>query len=212
MENGTPNSGETSNPEAPKNGTPTSAPTTGNANDVTVEQLRKEKEQAEMRANQLTNELAAKKRAEEEAAARKLEEQNEYKTLHEQEKAKREALESRLEAEERQKELDKVRAEALKGYPDEVKAEAEALGITLSSTDESEVTVYKEKLERLQKRESANGRVTPNNPNTSVDVTGLPNDELLKRVRHGDMNARSQAISNLSAVKAMKQMAGYTDS
>lgn len=210
MDPATPKPGETGVPKAPENVTPTSAPNQGNANDTAVEQLRKEKEQAEMRANQLANELAAKKRAEEEAEAKRLAENNEFKTLHEQERAKREALESRLEAEERQKELDKVRAEALKAYTDEVKAEAEALGITLSSTDEAEVAAYKEKLDRLQKRESASGRVTPNNPNTT---TGNPSqDELLQRVKYGDRNARAQAIGNLEAVKAMKAMAGYSDS
>lgn len=204
MENGTPKQGETSNPETPKNGTQIS-------DSSEVEKLRaelKEAQQKAMRVSQVENELAKIKEDEEKRKQAELEEQNQFKTLHEQEKAKREALESRLEAEERQKELAKVRAEASKDYSDEVKAEAEALGITLGSTDEAEVAAYKEKLERIQKRENASSRVTPNNPNTT---TGDPTqDELLRRVRVGDRNARAQAIGNLEAVKTMKAMAGYS--
>ena len=178
MDPATPN-GETGTPKAPENVTPAPAPApAGNASDPAVEQLRKEKEQAEMRANQLANQLKAKEEAEAAAEAERLAKQNEFKTLFEQEKAKREALESEREADERRKELEKAKAETSKDFSDEVKAEAEELGIVLNSTDEADVAAFKEKLERIQKRVGTSSKVTPNNPGVSSGNPELSTEEL----------------------------------
>lgn len=203
MENGTPNAGETSTPEAPKNDTRVS-------DSSEVEKLRaelKEAQQKAMRVNQVENELARLREAEEKRRQAELEEQNQYKELFEQEKARREAIEKEREAEEQRKKLEKARAEVLADFSDEVKELAEEAGLTLTSADEDARKALREKLERIQQKLGVNGRVTPNNPNTST--VGASQEELLKRVKNGDRNARMQAISNLEAVKAMKALAGY---
>jgi len=183
MDSATPN-GETGTPKAPENVTPTSAPTQGNANDAAVEQLRKEKEQAEMRANQLANQLKAKEDAEAADRAKKLAEQNEFNTLYEQEKTKREALEAQIEADKQAKELAKAKTEVLAGYPDEVKALAEETGMTLASADDDAKTAFKEKLDKIQQRVGANGRVTPNNPNRPTGQPQLSPAELGKQLQN----------------------------
>lgn len=162
----TPKPGETGTPKAPENGTPPPAPTQGNAgNDASeVEKLRKERDQAQMRANQLEKEKVAREKAEADKQARELEEQNEFKTLHEQEKAKREALEGQIAAEANRKELDKAKSTLLSDYSDEVKELAEEAGMTLGSADEADVAAFKEKLDKIQKRLGATGKVKPNNP------------------------------------------------
>lgn len=201
MEEGTPKAGETSTPEAPKNGTQTPAPNTGNASDPAVEQLRKEKEQAEMRARQLANELAAKKKAEEEAEAKRLAEQNEYKTLHEQEKAKREALEAKLAEEERRKELAKAKAEVLADYSDDVKAAAEDLGLDLSDTDDDAKATFKEKLDKLQQRVGVSGKVTPNNPGKPSAAPELSGPQLATAMKSQDKF--EEIISKKPGIAAM---------
>lgn len=178
MENGTPKPGETVTPQAPENGTQTPAPSQGNAGDVTeLEKLRKERDQAQMRANQLEKEKQARDTAEADRKAKELEEQNEFKTLYEQEKVKREAIETEREADERRKELSKVKDETLSKYSDEVKALAKEAGMTLDSADEAAVTAFQEKLENIQKM-VGNGKVGPNNPRKPMGKPELSGDEL----------------------------------
>lgn len=183
MVTATPN-GETGTPKAPENVTPTPAPAQGNASDPAVEQLRKEKEQAEMRANQLANQLKAKEDAEAAAEAERLEKNNEFKTLHEQEKAKREALESQLAAEEQRKELEKAKAEVLASYSDEVKAVAKEFDVDLSSADDDAKAAYKAKLDKIQARVGTSGKVTPNNPGKPTGASELSGVELSKALKN----------------------------
>lgn len=175
----TPKPGETGTPKAPENVTPPPAPAPGNAGvDVSeVEKLRKERDQAQMRANQLEKEKKTREDAEAAKQSKELEEQNEYKTLHEQEKAKREALESQIENETKSKELDKARVEALTDYSDGVKALAEETGLALDSTDETAIAAFKEKLDKIQKM-VGNGKVGPNNPGRSTGQPELSGNEL----------------------------------
>lgn len=179
MDKDTPKPGETGTPKAPENDTPTPAPVTGNAgNDASeVEKLRKERDQAQMRANQLEKEKKQREDAEAAREAKKLEEQNEFKTLHEQEKAKREALETQIENEAKRKELDKAKATALTDYSDKVKEIAEETGLSLDSTDEAAVATFKEKLDKIQKM-VGDGKVGPNNPGRPTGQPELSGDEL----------------------------------
>lgn len=201
MDPATPTPGETGVPKAPENVTPPSAPAPGNANDTAVEQLRKEKEQAEMRANQLANQLKAKQDAEAAAEAKRLEENNEFKTLHEQEKAKREALEAKIAADEQAKELAKAKTEVLADYPDEVKALAEETGMTLASADDDAKAAFKEKLDKIQQRVGANGKVTPNNPNRPTGQVTLSPAELGKQLRN--QSTFEQIVAQKPGIAAM---------
>ena len=196
---------ETANPVAPSNNATPSAAPTANVDTAEVERLRKEAEQAKMRANQLENEL--KKKAEEEEAARQkqLEEQNEWKQIAEQERLKREQLEKDREEAEARQQLESTRNTILGTFSSEVQEEAKALGITLNSTDETAQADFRAKLERLSSKVSANATPSANNP-TPRTITDA---DLLMRVRSGDSQAREQAIGNLQAVKTMREMSGY---
>lgn len=155
-------------PAAPSNepSTPPVPVVVNSTDNGEVERLRKEKEQAEMRANQLANQLKAREDADSAAAQAKLEEDNQYKELFEQEKAKREALETEQTEAQRTAELARVKAEALSGVSDDVKKLAEELGIGLTDTDEKSVETYKEKLGKIS---ASAPRVAANNPGVSVD-------------------------------------------
>lgn len=201
MDPATPKPGETGTPKAPENVTPTPAPVQGNADETAVEKLRKEKEQAEMRANQLANQLKAKEDAEAAAKARELEEQNEYKTLFEQEKAKREAIESERETETKRKELESAKTEVLGEYSDDVKATATELGIELASVDEDAKATFKEKLDKIQARVSSSGKVTPSNPGKQTSQPQLSGDEL--KVALKDPSSFEQIVSQRPGIAAM---------
>lgn len=170
----TPNTGETVAPVTPKNdATPPVVPAVVKTEDNAVEELKKQLQQQELRANQLANQLKAKEEAEAKAKEKELEEQNQFKDLFEQEKAKREALEQEQETKAKQAELDKAKSEVLNGFSEEVKQSAEKLGLTLLDTDEASVEAFKEKLAVLG---TANPpKVMPNNPapdsNTKVELT-----------------------------------------
>lgn len=199
---------ETAKTEAPSNEvTPTAAPVANAVDPAEVERLRKEAEQARMRANQLENEL--KKKAEEEEAARlkQLEEQNEWKSVAEQNKAKLEALEAEREAEQRAKELRTATKEVYSQFPDEVKELAEEMGVGLNDATEEAKEALKQRLEKIQAKVVTEKKVTPNNPSNPVQPT-QNKEELLERAKFGDRTAQTQVISNLPGVQAMRKMAG----
>jgi membrane protein involved in colicin uptake len=201
MDPATPKPGETGTPKAPENVTPTSAPAQGNASDPAVEQLRKEKEQAEMRANQLANQLKAREEAEAAAKAKELEENNEFKTLHEQEKAKNVALQAQIDADKAQKELEGAKAKVLADYSDEVKAVAKEFDVDLSSADDDATAAFKGKLDKIQLRVGTSGKVTPNNPgapSTAPAVSGVELGHALK-----DQSKFEEIISKRPGLAAM---------
>ncbi len=201
----TTNNVETAKTEAPSNEVkPTAAPVANAVDPAEVERLRKEAEQARMRANQLENEL--KKKAEEEEAARlkQLEEQNEWKSVAEQNKAKLEALEAEREAEQRAKELRAATKEVYSQFPDEVKELAEEMGVGLN---EEAKEALKQRLEKIQAKVVTEKKVTPNNPSNPVQPT-QNKEELLERAKFGDRAAQTEIISNLPGVQAMRKMAG----
>jgi DNA repair exonuclease SbcCD ATPase subunit len=143
-----------------------------------VEQLRKEKEQAEMRANQLANQLKSREEAEAKAKEAELEENNQFKELFEQEKAKREALESEQSEKEQKAELEKAKTTVLAGFSDEVKTLAEELGFELTSADDAQVEAFKGKLDKLSQKVSSEARVAPNNPHQQESKMDLTTDQL----------------------------------
>ena len=170
--------GETVTPEALGNNVTTTATPVVNAVDGTeVERLRKEKEQAEMRANQLANQLKAREDADAESQRKQLEEQNQYKDLYEQEKLKREAIEIDVQTKEVQKELTDTKQTILAEYSDEVKAIIADTGMDLLNTDEASVTAFKEKLDSLSKRVGTS-RITANNPGIPNAAAELSGDSL----------------------------------
>lgn len=196
--------GETVNVEPTKNdATPAVQAPEPKAEDNAVEQLKKELEQARMRANQLENEKKAREEAEAKAKEKELEEQNQFKDLFEQEKAKREALEQEQATKERQAELDRAKAEALNGFSDEVKQAAEKLGLTLLDTDEASVTAFKEKLEVLG-TSTPSSKVTPNNPQISNKKSEVTVDQIRSIAENDDDKAFHDLVTqNFPGIAAM---------
>jgi hypothetical protein len=175
----TPIEGETVTP-APlenTNGQPTTPVVEKKTDDGEVERLRKEAEQATMRANQLANQLKAKEDAEAAAAAKKLQEKEEYKTLYEQEKAKNEESAREREAEEQRKVVTETAQNVLSDYSDDVKETAKDLGLNLSEVTDEAVAEFKGKLDKIQAR-IGNQRVTPNNPNAPSGKQDYTGEEL----------------------------------
>lgn len=128
-----------------------------------LERLRKEKEQAEMRANQLANQLKAKEEAEQAAKVKELEEQNKYKDLYEQRDARVKELEAEADRKEREAQVKGKTDEIFKDYPAAVREIAEEADLKLPDTDEDSVEAFKKKLDNF-KAKIGNEKVTPNNP------------------------------------------------
>ena len=201
----TPKPGETVAPKAPENNATPTAPVQGNAVEQELEKLRKEAEQARLRANQLENEKKARDEADAKKQAEQLVEKEEYKTLFEQEKAKREALEADKAADEKRTELTTKKTEVLKDYNDEVKALAQEAGMDLSDTDEATITTFKGKLDKIATMVSSNAKVTPNNPNRpSVQpnsVTNMSSDDLKLALK--DPAKAAELLEQLPTVQMM---------
>lgn len=205
--------GETANPgDSKTDGQPTAAPAANAVDPAELERIRKEAEQAKMRANQLQNQIDEAKKAEEARKAKELEEQNEFKSLYEQSQARLKEIEEAQERENRQKELDSGTQEVLGQFSQEVVEIAKEAGIALNDTTDEAKAQLKEKLEKIQSKVVKESSNTPNNPNTSTTVS---QDQIYEQMRYGDpktrQSAKSQAINSLEAVKQMKQMAGYRD-
>lgn len=203
---------ETGTTEAPSNEAKPTVTPTSNAVDTTaeVERLKAELAKKDLRERQLQNELDKKAKAEEDARLKRLEEQEEWKTLAEQEKAKREALETDLEAKERAREIKATTSEIFSQFPKEVVELAEETGLSLQDTSEEAQQTLKEKLERIQSKVVKDAKPGPNNPG-NTQPTQAPREELLKRMAYGDKEARAQIISELPAVKEMRRQAGLAE-
>lgn len=201
-------SGETVTPGDSQTTVQTTAPAQGNAVDqAEVERLRKEAEQARMRANQLEKEAEARKKADEEAEAKRLEEQNQWKEIAEQEKAKRLELETAQEQAQRKAELEAAKAAIFKDFNQDVVELANDAGLDLADTSEEAQDKLRATLDRLQAKISSETKVTPNNPNTPpVDDRA----KLLEQMRYGDREARAKVISSIPAVEEMRRQAGLS--
>lgn len=156
--------GETVTPEAPSNNATPPATPVVNADAAEVERLRKEAEQARMRANQLENELAKRKADEEAAKLKQLEEQNEWKTIAEQNAAKLEAIQQEREEAERQTAIRTATSDVLKDYSQDVIELAEDAGLALVDDSEEAKAAFKQKLDKISAKVSASVRPATNNP------------------------------------------------
>ena len=83
------------------------------------------------------------------------------------------------------------------------------MGVSLTDTTDEAKAAFKEKLQKVSQKVSKESQQTPNNPNTASSTPSQA--QLLERVRYGDKQAKTEAISGLEAVKQMKAMAGYQD-
>lgn len=194
----------------------TSAPVPGNAVDpAEVERLRKEAEQAKMRANQLENELAAKRQAEADAQAKKLEEDGQLKEALAAERAEKQRLLDEKDAAERSALLNKETGDVLSKYSPAVVDIAKTAGLSLvDDSDEAKADLSK-KLDDIAAKLGGQARVDSNNPPVSTPPTqskeallGAMGDPSL-RPRDRDA-AGLKYISGLETIKAMKEAAGYT--
>ncbi len=201
---------ETATPGAPSNEvTPVATTPVVNTTDTAeVERLKKDAEQARMRANQVENELKKFKDAQEEDQRKRLEENEEWKSLAEQEKAKREALEQEQEATTKSQELKEATTKLFSKYPAEVVELAEETGLGLSDTTDDAVAALQAKLDKIATKVVSQKPVTPNNPGSPTTATDA---ELMQRMRAGDRDARAQIIGNLPGVQEMRKMAGLSE-
>lgn len=185
------------------NGSPAQATPNQGADAVNAELLRKEAEQAKMRANQLANELAAIKQAQEEAKQKQLEEQQEYKSLYEQTQSKLQEISEEKERSEKAQEIAKQESQLTSEYSDAVLKVAETAGLKLTDTDEDAIKSFKAKMDTLQEQVGKDAKVTPNN-NNPVKVVTEDRGAYLEKARQGDKQAMDQAIGTLNFVKAFK--------
>jgi hypothetical protein len=182
--------------------TPPTNPTVTVVDNSEVEKLRKEKEQAEMRANQLANQLKAKEEADAATKAKELEEQNQFKELYEQERAKREAIETEAETKEKQAEIAKAKKDVLSEYSDEVKTLVDELGLDLADADEATVATFKEKVAKLDKGATVTGKVTSNNQPNPQGNSELSPDEL-KTALQGDKSFHDLVTARFPGIASM---------
>lgn len=191
--------GETATPQVLENNTNPSV-TTPVVNTDAQEMLRKEAEQAKMRANQLENELKKFKDAQEQAKAKELEEKEEYKTLYEQSQAELNRQREEREQSERQKTLNAEKDALLADFPEAVKAIADEAGLQLTDDSDEAKATFKAKLDKIFEQVGDTAKVTPNN--TRSNTTEKSREELLAEYRKtGDPSLMAAAISNLNFVK-----------
>ena len=185
------------------NGSPAEATPNQGAEAVNAELLRKEAEQAKMRANQLANELEAIKKAQEEAKQKQLEEQQEYKSLYEQTQSKLQEIAEEKAQSEKAQEIAKQEAQLTSEYSDAVLKIAETTGLKLTDTDEDAIKSFKTKLDALQDQIGKDAKVTPNN-NNPVKVVTEDRGAYIEQAKQGNKQAMDQAIGTLGFVKAWK--------
>lgn len=177
------------------------APQKDVAYEAEVERLRKEAEQAKMRANQLSNELEAKKKAEEEARLKQLEEKEEYKALYEQTQEQLKSIAEEREQQQKQQEIESKMQEVTSQYSDAVLKVADTAGLTLTDTDEEAIASFKKKLDAIQEQVGEKAKVSPNN-NNPVKFDSNDRSSLIEKAKHGDKAAIDQAIGTLGFVKS----------
>jgi arginyl-tRNA synthetase len=174
--------------------------------DPAVEELRKERDQARMRANQLENEAKQAKEAAAEAERKRLEEAGDYKAIAEQlqrEKEERAAEEARkaqeaadkAEEDAKKARVDELRQEVLDQFPENIKELAKTLGIWWdeAGTEAEAQAQLKTKLEALQASQPAVEEQEPtihaNNPAGEVDGVPFQNlslEEMRKQLPRAD--------------------------
>jgi hypothetical protein len=188
--------------EAPS--TPAPSAPVQDASAAEVERLRKEAEQAKMRANQLENELKAKRDAEEAQRQKQLEEQEQYKALWEQSQEQLRTLASEKERQEAEAQIKAEQASIYSNYPQRVLDIADTTGLKLSGTDESAKKDFVSKLDKIKESIGEGSSVRPNNGNPNSPAPDR--SALIEQARTtGDRQAIDQAIGTLGFIQAWKQ-------
>lgn len=180
---------------------------TDNGNAAEVERLKKEAEQAKMRANQLENQLAEKTKAEEEARRKQLEENEEYKTLYERSEEARKRLEDEGKEATKKATLSSTQSAIFAKFPKEVVEVAETAGLSLSDDSEEAKQQLETKLKTLAEKVGPKRTPTGNNPGQTTEVAP-ERVVLLDGMRRGNPNATRQIISGMSSIAKMREMAG----
>jgi hypothetical protein len=197
--------GETVTPEAPSNEAPAVATPVVNAPDAEVERLKKEADQARMRANQVQNELDKIKADQEAARLKALQDQEEWKTVAEESQAKLDKYEADKADAERKAELTTEANTVLAEFSPEVKKVAETAGMSLTDNTPEAIAEFKTKLTSLAETVKA---PTPAGNNPTPPVTGdtnLRSEEVVTAMRYGSKDARKAYIQQSPSIQAVKQ-------
>ena len=207
----TPVEGESGSQSQVSNDTSTAA-TSPQDTSSEVERLRKEREAATYRANQLANQLAAKEKAEEEARAKKLEEEGKLKEALDLANQRLKSLEDEKERATTRALLDQETNNVLSKYNPAVVEIAKTAGLSLvDDSDEAKDDLTK-KLDSIASKVGGQTKVQANNPAPSVQ-TPVSREELVGKMRD-NIQPRTRdelgrkAIGGLSAIKEMRQRAG----
>lgn len=222
----TPPAGETAKPgDSQTQGTPPAAPATpapANVDNAEVERLRREKEQAEMRARQLENEKRDRDATDAEAKRKQLEEQDEYKQLYEKTQADLKALQDTQAAAERNTALSQATDGIFKDYPTEVVELAKTAGLGLSDDSDASQTALKEKLDAFKARiaPGSTAPVASSNPGSSAPAPqgqqpqglghprSLGEDNGSVKISETNREKLGEYIRGIPAIERMKQDAG----
>lgn len=213
---GTP-TGETSTAGQVSNDAPTVSstvtPTPAASPTVDIEEIKRQAQQAEMRANQLANQLAAKEKADAEARQKQLEEQNQWKELYEKANSDKLALEQAQEAAAKQATVERVKGELTSAYSPEVLDVANTAGLTLTDDSETAQADFKSRLDLIaEKFAPAPKKVVGNNIPPVTPSVDADRAKLISRMRFSDSNvagaARTELINKLPALDKMREAAG----
>ena len=208
--------GETVTPEAPSNNaTPTATPVVNAVDPAEFERLKKEAEQATLRANQLANQLKAKEEAEAASKAKQLEENQQFKELWEKSEAEKQALLDKQAEEQRKAELANQTSTVLSSYSPTVQELARTAGLTLSDDSDEAQAELKAKLDAFAAKVPS-ARVEPNNPAPSAP--GTPDRESALNVMRmnnvpnsAKQAATKKAIGSLESMKVLRANAGIPE-
>lgn len=188
------------------NSVPQPAPVQGNAD---VDAVRKEAEQAKMRANQLENQLAEAQKKIAEAEQAKLQEKEDYKTLWEQANSQLQEVVTTQEQAAFQAEVAKKESEVTSQYSEEVLEVAKAAGLKLSGIDDETTASFKAALDKITEKVGASASNRPENHSGAVVADTARREQALERARQGDRSAVQEAVDTLGFIqaydKAMKQ-------
>lgn len=184
-----------------------------------VERIRKEAEQAKMRAAQLENQLREKEAAESAAKAKQLEEKEEFKTLYEQTQARLNEVEERQARETQQTQLKTATEDVFKDYSADTVELARTAGLSLTSDSDDARAALKVKLDAFQAKVGGSSQPKPRGNNPAPTTTEVVDRHTLT-VRNedgvspmalagakGDESVVRQYIKGLPAIQRMKEIA-----
>lgn len=202
---------ETAPAEPVKNEAP--AATTPTVTQAELDEIKRQKDQAEMRARQLENEKVEREKREEEARRKKMEEDGEYKTLLERTTQELEALKAEREAEAKKSEISSAEFTILNGYTSEVRDAAKELGISLTDDTEESKQAFQARLDVIKGRfgEEQQPKIQGNNQPPMQTPTNLEERAKLVSAARFSPDASMQVIGSLDAIKEMRKQAGVSE-